>query len=73
MGIENERTLFEVGGRRPRTLAISLPIAWVRYWGLHKGQTVLVISDGILVVVPPGHQNQKEIIAKVKRGLLDGF
>ena len=71
MGLETERKLFESGGRRPRAIAITLPKGWLRYWGLRKGQKVVVLCNSIIVVIPPGHPKADETKRFVKEMLLN--
>lgn len=54
-------------------MGIILPRSWLRFWGLVKGQELVVVGDSVLVVVPPDHPKRSELLAALKRGLVDGF
>ena len=66
------RRLFEIGGRQPRSLGVVLPKEWLRFWGLHKGEDVLVLGNSVLVVIPAEHPKRAELEASVKARLVDG-
>ena len=73
MGIEVERTLVEFGGHRPRPIGVTLPIAWLRYWGLKKGQKVVILCNSVLVLIPPGHPKRDKIKTLLKERLIDAI
>jgi len=63
---QTERSLMEMGSN----FIITLPKAWTDFWGLKKGEKVEMISDGILLVIPPSYQKKAEIHEKLREILL---
>jgi len=55
MPIKVERKLFRIG---EGGIAVTLPKAWIRYYGLEPGDKVEIIADGELTirVKPKGHE-----------------
>lgn len=43
-----KRKLIQYGG----SLSISIPAAWLRYYGLSKGDEVEIVTNGRLIVQP---------------------
>ena len=41
------------------SFAVILPRSWLRYYGLRNGDSVTVISDGVVTIEPPT-QKRKE-------------
>lgn len=64
--------MFETGGSRPRSLALVLPKGWLRFWGLLKGQELVVIANSVMVIIPPTHANREGLEESVRRWLVDG-
>ncbi|MEK7848504.1 MAG: AbrB/MazE/SpoVT family DNA-binding domain-containing protein [Chloroflexota bacterium] len=49
MPTETVRSIIDLG---QGSVVITLPKAWVRYYGLRPGDKVLVVTNGKLVVKP---------------------
>ena len=47
MPIKVERTLFKIG---EGGIAVTLPKAWIRYYGLEPGDKVEIVADGELTI-----------------------
>ncbi|MFQ6076930.1 MAG: hypothetical protein ACE5Z5_12520 [Candidatus Bathyarchaeia archaeon] len=69
MPIKDTRSLIEVGGER-RSLAMTLPYGWVKFWDLEKGLKTPVLYDSVLVIIPPNHPRRKEIEEQVREILI---
>lgn len=60
MPVKYERTLFKIG---EGGIAVTLPKAWVTYYGLKAGDRIEVVIDvdlTIRVKVPPEEKPRKE-------------
>ena len=58
MPVSYERKLFKIG---EGGIAITLPKAWINYYGLKAGDKVVVIADVNILVVCEHNQIQKPI------------
>ena len=63
---KTERSLMKMGSN----LIITLPKGWTDFWGIEKGEKVEVISDGILLVIPPTCPKKAKIKEKLMEVLL---
>lgn len=70
MPVRDERSLIEVGGER-RSLAITLPNGWVRFWDMKKGVKASVYYDSILVILPPGHPKRRRLEKSIRKVLIE--
>ena len=70
MPVQDTRSIIEVGGKR-RSLALTLPNGWVKFWDLEKGLKVTVFYDSVLIVVPPNHPKMREIEEEIRKILID--
>lgn len=50
MAVREKRTLISLGGR---SRLVTLPYGWVDYFGMQRGDIVLVLGDSILVICRP--------------------
>lgn len=49
MGHKENRKIIKVG---QSAFGIILPISWIRYYELHKGDEVETISNGTIIIKP---------------------
>jgi len=63
---QTRRSLMEMGSN----FVITLPKSWTDFWRLEKGEKVEVISDGILLVIPPTYPKKTEIHERLMEVLL---
>jgi len=50
---------------------ISLPLEWVKFWKMKKGDIIPIFYDSVLIVIPPNHPNKEIIEEKVRNFLID--
>lgn len=67
MPVEGKRNLLFLD-KQP---AISLPKGWVQFWKLQKKQSLPIVYNGILIVIPPTHPNIERIEQKIRKFLLE--
>lgn len=56
MSLLVERTVFRTG---EASVAVTLPIAWVRYVGLQPGHKVEIVIDDDLIIRARGKRREK--------------
>ncbi len=47
---------------------ISLPRGWVRFWNLKKAQSLSILYDSVLIVIPSSHPN-KDYVEKIIKNI----
>ncbi|MFH7880417.1 MAG: hypothetical protein QXI09_00180 [Candidatus Aenigmatarchaeota archaeon] len=56
-GIER-RSVLELGSQK-KSLAITLPQAWAKFWDIKKKQKLNILYDDVLIVFPPNYQKEE--------------
>ena len=56
-------------GKQP---VISLPRGWVTYYKLQKKQTLQVLYNSIIIIVPSNHPNKEHIEQRIRDFLTEG-
>ena len=69
--IEKQYIIRHAGGTGDdETAEVTLPTAWKRYHKLNFGDTVKILADGVVIILPPNASEEKE--AEVRRFLEGG-
>ena len=64
MAVKAKRTLISLGGR---SRLITLPCVWVDFYGMQKGDAVLVLGNSILVICRPEDEAEaRRLLLKAK-------
>lgn len=66
MALELKRNLIMLD-KQP---VISLPRGWVEFWKLHKKQSLKIMCNSILIIIPPNHPDIRNIENRVKNLLV---
>ena len=71
MASEDQRSVFEIGEGQA-SLAITLPKPWMKFWRLKKRDKMLLLYNGVVVIIPPSHPNEKCMVERTRRFLMEG-
>ena len=55
------------------SMGVILPPAWFRFYGLKRGDTVEVVSDGIIVIKPTNIKDMTPAFTPEAYSILHGF